>query len=243
VEDGYDLDLTYITPRVIAMGFPSDGVLESSYRNSLDDVSRFLHHKVGATNFLILNLSERKYNYARLHDSVVECGFPDLHTCPVDLALSLAAKMQDFLDLGPRKVVCVHCLAGKGRTGVVVAAWLLCTLAVRDAVFDAAALERGVPLPAEAARIARERLPWQVSGWTLRHRFDAARTAAGLAHVRWHDLRHTYASWLVQAGQSLSTVRELMGHSSPSVTARYAHLAPEHLRQAVEVLPGRVSGK
>jgi len=149
VEDGYDLDLTFITPRVIAMGFPSDGVLESSYRNSLDDVSRFLHHKVGATNFLILNLSERKYNYARLHDSVVECGFPDLHTCPVDLALSLAAKMQDFLDLGPRKVVCVHCLAGKGRTGVVVAAHLLASLAVLGAGGDGwqlAALMEGVPL-------------------------------------------------------------------------------------------------
>ena len=98
-EDGYDLDLTFIQPRVIAMGLPADGFAESRYRNSLDDVSRFLHHQVGTTNFLILNLAERTYDYTRLHDSVVECGFPDLHTCPVDLALSLAARVQSLVSV------------------------------------------------------------------------------------------------------------------------------------------------
>ena len=122
-QDGFDLDLTYITPRLLAMGFPSEG-LESAYRNSLDEVTRFFHLKHGAGNFLIINLSERRYNYTRLGDAVLEMGFPDLHTCPLHLALELAARVQEFLDRGPRKVVAVHGLAGKGRTGVVVAAWL-----------------------------------------------------------------------------------------------------------------------
>lgn len=96
---------------------------------------------------------------------------------------------------------------------------------------------RAVPMPPEAARIARRRLPWAIGDWALRDRFEAARKAAGLPHVRWHDLRHTYASWLVQAGQPLGAVRELLGHSTIAVTQRYAHLAPEHLRAAVGALP------
>ncbi len=104
---------------------------------------------------------------------------------------------------------------------------------------------RGIPLPPEAQRIARKRLPWAISRDQLRDRFIAARTAAGLAHVRWHDLRHTYASWLVQARQPLTAVRDLLGHSSLAVTHRYAHLAPAHLAAAVATLPnlGKIRGK
>lgn len=101
---------------------------------------------------------------------------------------------------------------------------------------------RGIPLPPEAARIASRRLPWTLSRDQLRDRFIAARNAAGMPHVRWHDLRHTYASWLVQAGQPLTAVRDLLGHSSLSVTHRYAHLAPAHLAEAVSHLP-RLWGK
>ncbi|MDE2473111.1 MAG: tyrosine-type recombinase/integrase [Bradyrhizobium sp.] len=61
------------------------------------------------------------------------------------------------------------------------------------------------------------------------------RAAAGVA-CRWHDLRHTCASWLVQAGVPLHTVGEFLGHSSMAVTKRYAHLAPEHLAEAVNRL-------
>jgi integrase len=97
---------------------------------------------------------------------------------------------------------------------------------------------RGIPLPPRAARIASRRLPWGVRYWQLRKRFDAARAAAGLPHVRWHDLRHTYGSWLAQSGQPMTAIRDLMGHSSLSVTSRYSHLAPHHLRAAVRSLPG-----
>lgn len=106
---------------------------------------------------------------------------------------------------------------------------------------------RGIPLPPRAVAIARKRLPWGVGMWALRARFCSARTAAGLEHVRWHDLRHTYASWLVQAGQPLTAVRDLLGHSNLGVTSRYAHLAPAHLAKAVASLPvlrgGEKAGK
>jgi len=59
---------------------------------------------------------------------------------------------------------------------------------------------------------------------------------AGLRVIGWHKLRHTFASQLVAAGVSLKATQELLGHSSISMTLRYAHLAPSALRSAVEVL-------
>ncbi|MGW6225734.1 tyrosine-type recombinase/integrase [Cellulosimicrobium cellulans] len=55
----------------------------------------------------------------------------------------------------------------------------------------------------------------------------AALRAAGVEHARVHDLRHTYASWLIQGAVSLAEVGKLLGHVSPLTTQRYAHLADE----------------
>lgn len=66
--------------------------------------------------------------------------------------------------------------------------------------------------------------------------WDAARKEAGLPELRIHDLRHSFASFLVNAGRSLYEVQELLGHADIRTTSRYAHLSRERLREAVEVV-------
>lgn len=96
---------------------------------------------------------------------------------------------------------------------------------------------RRVPLGPEALKIIQARLPWRLTVWDIRREFGAARKATGLTHVHLHDLRHTFASFLVQAGQNMKVVKELLGHTTMATTDRYAHLADGGLRQAINRLP------
>jgi site-specific recombinase XerD len=61
-------------------------------------------------------------------------------------------------------------------------------------------------------------------------------TEAKVTNLHWHDLRHTFCSRLVMRGVDILTVSKLAGHGDVSVTQRYAHLSPEHLAGAVNVL-------
>jgi integrase len=67
---------------------------------------------------------------------------------------------------------------------------------------------------------------------TLRVAWSQICKAAGLANVRVHDLRHSYASYLVSEGVSLHVVGKLLGHSQAQTTQRYAHVAHQSLRDA-----------
>jgi len=61
--------------------------------------------------------------------------------------------------------------------------------------------------------------------------------------IRFHDLRHTFASRLVESGVDVETVRELLGHHSITVTQRYTHSTDERKRKAVELLTRKAEEK
>ncbi len=70
--------------------------------------------------------------------------------------------------------------------------------------------------------------------------FRAACRRAGIKGLRFHDLRHTFASRLIEAGADIITVRDLLGHSSVKLTERYTHSNGEQKRRAVDLLVGRI---
>ncbi|RLV56026.1 site-specific integrase [Aeromicrobium phragmitis] len=78
-------------------------------------------------------------------------------------------------------------------------------------------------------------MPLRNSNWSYRV-WRPAVEAAGVGRVRIHDLRHTYASWLLQGGVSLAEVGRLLGHSSAQTTQRYAHLAEPPSDEVLAVL-------
>jgi integrase len=75
---------------------------------------------------------------------------------------------------------------------------------------------------------------------TLERDWYQIRCAAGIEDVRFHDLRHSFASVLVGAGISLPIIGRMLGHSKPATTQRYSHLADEPLRAAAEIVGDKV---
>jgi integrase len=75
----------------------------------------------------------------------------------------------------------------------------------------------------------------------LKRPWNAIRRRARLEGVRIHDLRHSYASVGAGAGLGLPVIGRLLGHTQPSTTARYAHLADDPLRRASETIAARIA--
>ena len=106
-----------------------------------------------------------------------------------------------------------------------------------------------VPLSSNADSVLARRWTPDATGYVFGSRnWNAFRSAweAALATVRsesfrFHDLRHTFASWFVQRGRTLKEVQEVFGHQTIIMIMRYSHLAPDHLRAAVVVLDGVLS--
>jgi len=123
-KDGFDIDLTYITDRLIAMSLPAEGV-ESTYRNDINEVSQLLQ-KYHDNHYMVINLSQRNYDDRKFGGKVTsEFGWPDHHNPPLLTLFKAVHFIHKFLNENPENVVAVHCLAGKGRTGVILACYML----------------------------------------------------------------------------------------------------------------------
>lgn len=153
--DGFDLDLSYVTPRLIAMGYPSDK-LEGIYRNKMSEVRRFFLQKHFG-HYKVYNLcSERSYSPKHFLNATASFPFDDHNPCEFHMLIQFCEDAKTYLDQDPKNVIAVHCKAGKGRTGLVLCCYLQFT---KEAASAAEALEfyaeartrdrRGVTIPSQ----------------------------------------------------------------------------------------------
>uniref|UniRef100_A0A8C7Y187 Tensin 2a n=1 Tax=Oryzias sinensis TaxID=183150 RepID=A0A8C7Y187_9TELE len=122
MERNYDFDLTYITERIISVFFPPK-LEEQRYRINLKEVAAMLKSK-HQDKFLLLNLSERRHDITRLNPKVQDFGWPDLHAPPLDKICAICKAMETWLTSDPQHVVVLHCKGNKGKTGVIIAAYM-----------------------------------------------------------------------------------------------------------------------
>uniref|UniRef100_A0A8C7I5I9 Tensin 3 n=1 Tax=Oncorhynchus kisutch TaxID=8019 RepID=A0A8C7I5I9_ONCKI len=107
MDEGYELDLTYVTERIIAVSFPRT-CSEEIYLHNLKDVTRMLKSK-HADNYLIINLSEKRHDLSKMNPKTLDTGWPDLHAPPLDKICTICKAMEGWLNADPLHVVVIHC--------------------------------------------------------------------------------------------------------------------------------------
>ncbi|KAF9788692.1 phosphatases II [Thelephora terrestris] len=123
-----ELDLVYITDRVIVMGYPASG-LEGLYRNKREDAKRFLDTRHG-DNYWVFNfcpVAENSYPSSVFEGRVSRYPFPDHHVPPLAILPLATREMHSYLDGSRDRVVVLHCKAGKGRSGTMACSYLMST--------------------------------------------------------------------------------------------------------------------
>lgn len=131
-EGGFDLDMTYITENIIAMGFPAGDMssgffcyVEGFYRNHMEEVIKFFEtqHK---DKYKVYNLcSERLYDASLFEGKVASFPFDDHNCPPIQLIISFCQSAYSWLKQDIENVVVVHCKAGMARTGLMISSLLL----------------------------------------------------------------------------------------------------------------------
>ena len=125
-----NLDLDYITNRIIAMSYPGDSIKEILKHNNINEIINHLH-KYHNNNYKIYNLSGIPYKENKFDNMVKLYYWKDHHAPPLFELFKICFSIRDYLNIKNDNIVCIHCLAGKGRTGVVI-----CCLLIISNLFD-----------------------------------------------------------------------------------------------------------
>ncbi|KAJ8775260.1 hypothetical protein K2173_020264 [Erythroxylum novogranatense] len=123
---GYDLDMSYITDQILAMSFPAER-MRAMYRNPLWQVKSVLDMRHG-THYKVYNLCiEESYDPSNFHGRVERYPFDDNHVPPLHMVKLFCESVHSWLSSDPKNIAVIHCMAGKGRTGLMVCAYLVYT--------------------------------------------------------------------------------------------------------------------
>ncbi|KAK7340597.1 hypothetical protein VNO77_21304 [Canavalia gladiata] len=131
---GYDLDMTYITDRVLAMSFPAER-MRAMYRNPLWQVKSVLDMR-HEEHYKIYNLCiEESYDPAHFYGRVEAYPFDDNHVPSLEMIKAFCESVDSWLSCDPKNIAVIHCMAGKGRTGLMVCAYLIyCGMSADEAL-------------------------------------------------------------------------------------------------------------
>ncbi|XP_018422974.1 PREDICTED: tensin-2 [Nanorana parkeri] len=122
MQRNYDLDLTYITERIISVFFPTN-LEEQRYQSNLREVASMLRSK-HEDKYLLFNLSRKRHDIRKLNPKVQDFFWPDCHAPPLDVICSICKAIEAWLNSDPQHVVVLHCKGNQGKTGVVIASYM-----------------------------------------------------------------------------------------------------------------------
>lgn len=123
---GYDLDMTYISDRILAMSFPAEHV-RAVYRNPLWQVKSVLDMR-HAGHYKVYNLCiEQAYDTSHFHGRVERYPIDDNHVPSLEMIKEFCEDVYLWLSSDSKNIAVIHCMAGKGRTGLMVCSYLVYT--------------------------------------------------------------------------------------------------------------------
>uniref|UniRef100_A0ABM5G881 Auxilin isoform X3 n=1 Tax=Pogona vitticeps TaxID=103695 RepID=A0ABM5G881_9SAUR len=106
-----ELDISYITSRIIVMSFPGEGV-ELGFRNHIDDVRTFLDSR-HPDHYTVFNLSPKSYRTTRFHNRVSECSWPVRQAPSLHNLYAVCKNMHNWLQQNPKNVCVIHCMVSQ----------------------------------------------------------------------------------------------------------------------------------